>query len=66
MISLSMKDAHESITEQLRKVLTRLAAMEKTCDWPISEWASVYQEKLDLERKLISAGDQSRQERAAK
>lgn len=61
MIATSMHDARESITEQLRAVLSRLAAMEKTFDWPIREWASVYQEKLELERKLISAGDEEQQ-----
>jgi hypothetical protein len=54
----------ESIAERLREVLSRLAAMEKNSDWQLSEWASLFQEKLELERKLNLAIEEGRSKAA--
>jgi hypothetical protein len=56
-----MTDKRESIAEKLRAVLAKLAEMETTYGWPISEWADLYREKLALERQLNADGEPARE-----
>jgi hypothetical protein len=52
-----MSKSVEPTAEKLRELLTKLAGMEKTRDWPLSAWAAIYQEKLALERQLNGTAD---------